>query len=151
MLLEQSRPWLLRYLYTSAVTHLVIGLVLPWVSGLGVTDVYHQIAERHFWSQAAPDAARHMQVWWLSLFGPTLQTVGVWMWALTYLGDKHRNHYVWLWYMAGVLLWAPQDAWISLQAEVMPNVWIDCAAIVLLIPPLLCLWVIDHPARVSNA
>ncbi len=148
---EQSRLWLVRWLYVAAIAHFLIGVMLPWVSGLGVVEVYHQLVEQHFWPQAAPDAARDMQVWWLSLFGPTIQTVGLWMAALTYLGDKHRSRYAWLWLMAGILVWAPQDMWISMQAEMRVNVWIDCIALASLIPPLLLLWKIDASKNKEEA
>jgi len=137
------RRWLIRWLYAAAFVHLLIGLLLPWLSTSSLLEVYHQLIELHFWNQAAPDAARNMQVWWMSLFGPTVQTVGLWMGALIYLGNQHRSRFAWLSLMLGILLWTPQDMWISMQANMLINVWIDGFAVLSIIPPLLVLWKID--------
>ncbi|MCH8620872.1 cell division protein [Undibacterium sp. TS12] len=140
---EQLRPWLIRWLYTAALAHVAVGLALPWIVHTDLGISYLQQIEQHFWPQTAPVAARQIQAWWLSLFGPTVQTVGIWMAALSYFGDKHRSRAAWLWLLAGILTWAPQDMWISMQANMRINVWIDCAALLSLVPPLLCLWRID--------
>ena len=137
------RKWLIRWLYAAAFAHFIIGLLLPWISATGLVEVYHQLIESHFWPRAAPDAARNMQVWWMSLFGATVQTVGLWMGALIYLGNQHRSRFAWLWLMTGILVWAPQDMLISMQANMLINVWIDAVAVLSMIPPLFILWKMD--------
>jgi len=137
------RKWLICWLYAAAFAHFIIGLLLPWISATGLVEVYHQLIESHFWPQAAPDAVRNMQVWWMSLFGATVQTVGLWMGALIYLGNQHRSRIAWLWLMIGILVWAPQDMLISMQANMLINVWIDVVAVLSIIPPLFILWKMD--------
>ncbi|MFZ6722675.1 cell division protein [Undibacterium sp. Ji49W] len=144
------RTWLIRWMYAAAMVHFVIGALLPWLANTGLVEVYHQHIERHFWPQAAPDAARTMQVWWMSLFGATVQTVGLWMGALVYLGNRHRSRFAWLWLMIGILIWAPQDMLISMQADMLVNVWVDAFAVLSMIPPLFILWKMDAPVSGRN-
>ena len=42
--------------------------------------------------------------------------------------------------LVGLLVWAPQDLLISLQAHVWPHVVVDAVALFAMIPPLLYLW-----------
>jgi hypothetical protein len=137
-------PTLRRYgvmwLYAAAVAHLAIGLLLPWIGQRPELDEYLAVAARALGSADA----RAVQGWWLSLFGPTLQTVGVWMLALVWFGDRRREPAAWLWLAAGLLIWAPQDMLVSLRAQVWINVWLDAATLALLLPPLYCLWLTDR-------
>jgi len=41
--------------------------------------------------------------------------------------------------MAGVLLWAPQDMWLSAQKQVWSHLWLDSFALLVLLPPLIWL------------
>ncbi|MFZ6770310.1 cell division protein [Undibacterium sp. Di26W] len=141
---EKIRTWLIRWMMAAAVAHFVAGAILPWLARQSWMDVYHQHIDQHFWQAAAPDAARAMQIWWISLFGPTVQTVGLWMAALTQLGNRYRSRLAWGWLLAGIVVWAPQDILISLQANATVHVWIDSLAVLTLIPPLLWLWRIDQ-------
>jgi hypothetical protein len=134
-----ERKWLVRWMYASAVLHLLVGLALPWVAG----------AESLAWYHAAlgPEAAHGQQAWWMALFGPTIQCVGLWMLALIWFGDRRREAAAWLWIAAGLLLWGPQDIMVSLRADVWPNVWIDLVTLALLLPAAWRLYRIDAATR----
>jgi hypothetical protein len=56
-------------------------------------------------------------VWWLSLFGATLQNLAIFVGALTYFVSKQRSAFIWLWLMIGLILWALQDMLISLRID----------------------------------
>lgn len=133
-----ERKWLLRWLYASAVLHLAVGLALPWVAAAPALDWYHAVL--------GPEAQHARQAWWLALFGPTIQCVGLWMLALVWFGDTRREPAAWLWIGAGLLLWGPQDIMVSLRAEVWPNVWLDLATLALLLPAVWRLYVLDRRA-----
>jgi hypothetical protein len=66
--------------------------------------------------------------------------LGLWMLALIHLGGRLRQPRIWLWLAGGLALWAPQDMLVSLRADYWPHVWIDAAALALMLPPLLWLW-----------
>lgn len=142
-----GRTWLVRWLYAVAAGHVVVGALLPWLSNASLLDAYHAGIETAFWRAAAPGEARQLQAWWLSLFGPTVQLMALWMAALIHLADRARQPQVWLWLMAGLLLWAPQDIVVSLRAGIWSHVWIDLLALALMLPPLLCLWRLDRRAH----
>jgi hypothetical protein len=138
------RRWLVYWLYAAALAHLLAGVLLPWVSGLPFLDDYHRAIAAGFWHGAAPEQAHAQQAWWMALFGPTMQSVGLWMFALVQLGHRHRSAAVWAWLMAGIVLWAPQDMLLSLRAGVLANVWLDVFAVAAMLPPMAWLWRIDR-------
>jgi hypothetical protein len=121
-----ERKWLVRWMYASAVAHLLVGLLLPWVADAAALGWYHELI--------GPASEHARQAWWMALFGPTIQCVGVWMLALVRFGDQYRAPSAWLWIGAGLLLWGPQDIMVSLRAGVWPNVWLDLATLALLLP-----------------
>ena len=133
-----QRKWLVRWMYASAAAHLAIGLALPWIADAAALDWYHA------WLGGA--SARPLHAWWLALFGPTIQCVGLWMLALVWFGDRRREPGAWLWIAAGLLLWGPQDIMVSLRANLWPNVWIDAATLALLLPAAWRLYRIDGAA-----
>lgn len=134
------RRCLIWWTYGAIAVHFLVGLLLPWIMQAPLFDSYHSGIEQAFWGQAAPPAARAQQVWWISLFGPTVQSVAIWMGALAYLGDVQRSRFAWGALIAGLLVWAPQDMLVSLRADCSIHVWIDTAALITMLPPLLWLW-----------
>jgi hypothetical protein len=128
----------------AAIAHGVVGALLPWIGSAEVFDGYYRHIELAFWGDVAPAAARAQQVWWIALFGATVQAISLWMWALVRLGGRQRNAEIWAWLMAGLVLWAPQDMLISLRADQWPHVWIDVFALATMLPPLLCLYRYDR-------
>lgn len=121
-----------------------LGMLLPLIAGAPLFDGYHRAIETAFWGPAIPPEARAQQVWWISLFGPTVQAAAVWMAALAWMGDRQRNALAWGALIAGLVLWAPQDMLISLQANCWAHVWIDSFAVAAMLPPLIYLFVIDR-------
>lgn len=145
------RLWLVRWLYATAAGHLLVGLVLAWAGNAEVFEAYHRSVEHFFWpGGAAPAASRAAQVWWIALFGATVQSTALWMAALVYLGDRHRSAAAWAWLLAGLALWAPQDMALSIQAQVWVHVWVDCFALLVLVPPLMWLWRHDRIEQIHS-
>lgn len=134
------RRIVVRWMYAAAIAHLLVGAAIPWIAGASWLDAYHRDIEWHFWTGAAPEAARAQQVWWMSLLGATVQCASVWMLALVHLGNRLRRREVWGWLLAGLSIWAPQDMLLSWQAQVWSHVAIDVAALVAMAPPLVWLW-----------
>jgi hypothetical protein len=133
------------WIYATILGHLLVGALLPLIPGAALFEPYHAGIEAAFWSNgAAPEGARALQLWWISLFGPTVQAAAVWMGALAYLGERHRSAFAWGALIAGIVLWAPQDIYISLQRGVTANVWIDSFALVIMLPPLVWLFMQDR-------
>ena len=145
------RKMLVGWLYAMAAVHLVAGLALPWLGGWALLDDYHKAIEVSFWGAAAPAAARAQQEWWLGLFGPTVQSVSLWMAALIYFGDRYRNPVAWVSLLAGLLLWGPQDMAFSLRAGAWSHVWLDLLALATMAPPLFVLLRMDRNVRGPEA
>ena len=146
MSITQVQKWrliLVTWMITAALVHLLVGLLMPWLAASPWTEAYHQLIEAGFWRAAAPSAARAQQVWWMGIFGATIQSLAICMLVLTLIGHFHRSRLAWGGLIASIILWAPQDIALSLQAGVIVNVWIDAIAVLLLVPPLGMLWWID--------
>lgn len=138
------RTRLVYWLYLVGLIHFLAGLALPLFAGGALFSSYHDMTESTFWHEAVPIGVRSLQVWWLSLFGATIQSLSVWMLALIRLGDIHRSRFAWSMLSVGLIIWAPQDMWISYQAGVFLHVWIDLFALVCLLPALLMMLRLDR-------
>ncbi len=144
------RLWLVRWLYAVVAGHLLVGLVLAWASDAQLFEAYHRMVENVFWQGGvAPTPARAAQVWWIALFGAAVQSTALWMAALVHLGDRHHSATAWVWLLGGLALWAPQDMVLSIQAQVWVHVWVDCFALLVLVPPLVLLWWHDRQPSIS--
>lgn len=135
------------WLYASAIGHVLVGLALPWIANWPLFTPYHDATLRFFWPSGIPQAAREQQFWWIALFGPTVQSVGLWMAALIRLGDIHRSRFAWQVLIGGLLLWAPQDMLYSLRAAAWVHVWVDWVALVTMLPPLF--WLLWHDRQLN--
>lgn len=146
-----TRTWLVRWIYLVVVAHLVAGVMLPLLSGAVLFDGYREGILRVFFDVPAPDGARAVQLWWMSLFGPTVQAAAIWMLGLAVMGDQQKNAFAWAMLILGLLVWAPQDMAISAQAHCWANVALDVVALVLMLPPLFCLCKTDLNAKRDSA
>lgn len=142
------RPALVLWLYAAAIVHILAGLTLTWAGHSGLLDGYLHTLERAFWgAEAVPAAGHEQQVWWLALFGATLQSYSLYMLALVHIGHRLKAPMAWGFLMAGILLWAPQDMLLSAQKQVWSHLWLDAFALLVLLPPLL--WLYRHDRRNS--
>ncbi|MGN8275600.1 cell division protein [Pseudomonas sp. SMV71] len=140
------RQTLITWLYAAAVLHLLAGVTLSWAGHSGLLDDYLLTLEQAFWgSEMAPAAARAQQVWWVALFGATLQSYSLYMLALVHIGSRLKSSMPWGWIIAGIVWWAPQDMLFSAQARVWSHLWLDGFALLVLLPPLF--WLYRHDRR----
>lgn len=144
------RLWVV-WLYAVAIAHLLGGVLLSWAGHSGLLDSYLSSVEHAFWSSDVPAAARAQQVWWVALFGATLQAYAFCMLALVHIGNTLKQPMAWGWLMAGLLLWAPQDILISLSAGMASHLVVDLLALLVLLPPLFWLYRHDRQRLISQA
>ena len=147
--IRTQRQYLVVWLYNMAILHFVVGVLLAWGSSLDYFDAYNHDVLSGFFSEISQSENR-FQAWWLSLFGATLQNIGIFMGALIYVGNLYRNKHVWLWMIVGIGVWAPQDILISLQAGVESHLWLDSIALLLILPPLINLWILDRKNSIAG-
>jgi hypothetical protein len=141
---EMLRTSAVRFTFAFVAAHLIVGALLPLLVNLPLLEGYHHAIETAFWGIDIPAGSRALQTWWISLFGPTVQAAAVWMGALAWIGDRQRNAFAWGALIAGLVLWAPQDIALSLRAQCWAHVWLDCAALAAMLPPLLYLYFTDR-------
>ena len=138
------RTWAVRVTYFSIALHLVVGAALPLFVNAALFEGYHHGIETAFWGADVPHQVRVHQSWWIALFGPTVQAAALWMGALAYIGAQQRSAFAWGALIAGIVLWAPQDIFLSLRADCWNNVWLDCIAVAGMLPPLVYLFLTDR-------
>jgi hypothetical protein len=71
--------------------------------------------------------------------------------ALIRLADRLRQPSIWLWLIAGLAVWGPQDVLVSLRAACWPHVAADAFALAVMLPPLVWLWRHDGRAALRRA
>lgn len=146
---EAIRAWLVRWIYLLTFGHFAAGVLLAWFSHFSFFDHYHQSILAQIGDFSI--TAHQLQVWWLSLFGATLQNVAIFMGVLTYVGNKQRSAFVWAWMIVGLILWAPQDMLISLRIDLWLHVWVDSIVLLLMLPPLIVLWCVDRKSAIARS
>lgn len=137
------RVWLIRWLYLVGIGHLAGAILMTWCADLALLTIYHQQVLDKF---GLADWAEELQRWWVQLFGATLQAFSLLMLLLVYCGNRYRSGFLWGAMALILLIWAPQDAMISLQKDMLSHVWVDVAALAVLVPPLIILAIIDMRA-----
>ncbi len=140
----EFRPWLVRWLYGYALLHFLVGIGMTWMMESTFFESYHQLVLGRFWPEGSSVIARELHLWWLKLFGATLQFAAIFMAVLIYMGDRTRRAAVWLWMMIGLMVWGPQDIYVSLQRDLWMHLWMDLFVLSTMLPPLFLLWQFDR-------
>lgn len=136
------RFWLVGWLYLVALGHFFVAVGITWFADFpGFTGYHQRILSVFGFSDAA---AMEMHLWWMALFGATLQAFALFMLALIYVANRYSHSTIWFVLACVILLWVPQDIFISIKKNVWMHVWIDLAAVIALVPPLIILWRIDR-------
>lgn len=141
---RHTRRTLVCWLYLIVVGHIAGGLLLTWSGATGGLDAYLHVVDQAFWNNPVPAQAAAQQRWWFGLFGATLQSYGIGVLALTHIGHRQRSAAAWAWMLLGIVVWAPQDIWLSASAGVWLNLVLDSLALLILVPPLLWLIITDR-------
>jgi hypothetical protein len=130
------RKWVIRWLYLMGFVHLLGGVVVTWGDENWLAAYNTQVLTALDLTESA-----ELQIWWLSIFGATLQAFAILFIGLVHLGNKFKLQNVWLCLILAILVWAPQDIYFSAIKNVWINVWADALALVSLLPALIyCYW-----------
>jgi hypothetical protein len=140
---DAVRIWCIRWLYLAAIGHFVVGLLMAWWGDSVLFSHYNQIALENF-ILIDNSSAKELHIWWLAIFGATLQAFSILLAALVYLGSQYKDNRVWLLIIIAIVIWAPQDIYFSAMKDIWMNVWVDLAAVVTLLPPLVFLMRCDR-------
>ncbi len=140
---DAIRIWCIRWLYLAAMGHFVVGLLMAWYGDSVLFNHYNQIALEKF-ILIDNSSAKELHSWWLTIFGATLQAFSVLLMSLIYVGNQYKDNRVWLLIIIAIVIWAPQDIYFSAMKDIWMNVWIDSAAVITLLPPLVFLMKYDR-------
>jgi hypothetical protein len=132
--------FLQKWLLVLAWLHLAIGLAIPFIAYSALFDSYSARLQQAFWpGLTVPPETLAFQRWIVSLFGPTLASVGVVMIWLVRAGIRSGEAWPWRAILAALAIWAPGDVYISMTKDFWLHVWIDAAALLTIVPPVLIL------------
>lgn len=139
------------WLLAIAWLHLIAGLAIPFIAHSGLFDFYSSLLQQSFWpGQLVPPETLAFQRWLVSLFGPTLASVGVAMIYLVRAGIRSTEAWPWNAILAALAVWAPSDIMISLMKNFWLHLWIDAVALLTIVPPVLMMRArAGQPAPVS--
>ncbi|GGY80490.1 hypothetical protein GCM10011613_26900 [Cellvibrio zantedeschiae] len=140
------RSWLIYWIYFVSFGHFAVGFLVAWFSNLSTFYAYHHSILERFGDLSAQ--AYQLQIWWISLFGATVQNLAIFMGVLTYVASKYRISLVWNSMVIGLIVWAPQDILISLQVDMWLHVWVDAIVLAVMLPPLMMLSWLDRNQNV---
>ena len=129
-------------MFLFAILHILTGLGMTWWGDSLVFETYHQMVLTQI-----PNAGRTLEQVWFSLFGATLQLVGMMLLALIYCAQKFRSAKLWTFLIVGLCLWAAQDIFLSLRYALWLNVVVDLAALLWSVPCLVCLVLFDREQK----
>ena len=135
---DVRRIWCIHWLYLAATGHFVVGLLMAWWGDSVLFNRYNQIALENF-ILIDNSSAKELHIWWLAIFGATLQAFSILLAALVFLGNQYKDNRVWLLIIIAIVIWAPQDIYFSAMKNIWMNVWVDLAAVICLLPPLVFL------------
>ncbi len=132
--------FLQNWLLLLAWLHLAIGLAVPVIAYSALFGHYSALLQAAFWpGQALSPETLAFQRWIVSLFGPTLASVGVVMIYLVRAGIRTGEAWPWNAILVALAVWAPGDIYISLLKDFWLHVWIDALALLAIVPPVLVL------------
>jgi hypothetical protein len=83
---DVRRIWCIHWLYLAATGHFVVGLLMAWWGDSVSFNRYNQIALENF-ILIDNSSAKELHIWWLAIFGATLQAFSILLAALVYLGN----------------------------------------------------------------
>ncbi len=143
--------FLQNWLLLLAWLHLAIGLFIPAIAHSALFGHYSALLQAAFWpGQVIPPETLDFQRWIVSLFGPTLASVGVVMIYLVRAGIRSDDTWPWNAILLALAVWAPGDIYISLLKDFWLHVWIDTLALLVIVPPVLVLRAqTKQPRRIS--
>lgn len=141
---HSARLWLVRWLYAAALFHFLAGFGLSWFGSSALFDTYYREIETAFWGALAPTAGRTQLVWWVAIFGATLQGFALLMGVVVAAADRLRCSRLWGALLVVIVIWAPQDLLISWRGGVWSHLVVDAFALLVLLPPLAWLMRIDR-------
>lgn len=147
MSLALNRKWLIYWMYFVAFGHFIGGVLVSWFSNAEFFNGYHNEIVARFGTVNAQLHGLH--IWWLNLFGATLQNIAIYMGVLVHVGNKTRSALVWIWMAIGLIIWFPQDIIISMRINLWIHVWVDVVAMLILLVPIMLLWAIDKKCAQS--
>lgn len=132
--------FLQNWLLLLAWLHLATGLAIPVIAHSAQFGHYSALLQAEFWpGQMLPPETLAFQRWIVSLFGPTLASVGVVMIYLVRAGIRSDDAWPWNAILLALAVWAPGDIYISLLRDFWLHVWIDALALLAIVPPVLVL------------
>ena len=130
---------LVYWLYFVALSHIVLGLILPLLAYSEFSLFYHYELANTFWhTEEIPEPALEFQRWIIALFGPTVASWGILMFWLVKEAHTKQQHHPFNALLLSILAWASLDMAISSIHDFYYHYLLDSIAfLAILIPALL--------------
>lgn len=137
---DAAKPYLEKWLLLVAWGHIATGIAIPVIAYSAGFDYYSGLLQQACWpKEPVPAQTVEFQRWIVALFGPTIASVGVVMLYLVRAGIRTGDIWPWTAILLALAVWAPGDIGISMMRHFQLHVWIDIAALLVIVPPVLIL------------
>jgi len=126
-----------KWLWAVGVAIAAFGVVMVFLSGTALFDVFNSQIDPVFWGSVGPDAASAgFRQWVYGVWGSTIAGWGVTIAYLAGNAFKKRERWAWNGIVAGLLVWYVLDTLVSVLSMVYFNVGFNTALLTLAGMPL---------------
>jgi hypothetical protein len=119
------------------------GMSLPWLLR---SDLMSNYVAHVFQALQLPPEAQPAALILMSFLGPTIASWGVLFLFMVQTTLPSKTPKPMLFLCTALLAWAPLDIWLSWQARIYHNIWLDLLIVTAIVPPM---WWLTRNAKAS--
>jgi hypothetical protein len=128
-----------RWLFIVGLIIVVFGLVMAFLNGTTVFELFNGQIDPAFWGDGdTPEAATRFRQWAYGAWGATVAGWGIFVAFIAHHPFRHRERWSWNCLAVGLLVWYLADTAISLYFRVYFNAVFNTVLLILVTLPLTC-------------
>jgi hypothetical protein len=121
-----------RWLFVVGIGIAVFGILMAFLSGTPIFDLFNQQIEPAFWGAGSSlESVRPFQQWIYGIWGATIAGWGVFVTFIAYYPFRNKEKWAWNCLVLGLLVWFVLDTALSVFHKVYFNVAFNTALLIL--------------------
>lgn len=121
-----------KWLFIVGVTISVFGVLMAFLSGTSLFDLFNRQIDPAFWNSGTPDVlARQFQQWIYGVWGATIAGWGIFLSYLARYPFKRKERWSWNCLVFGLLVWFVLDTAFSVSHRVYFNAVFNTALLII--------------------
>ena len=127
-----------RWLFVVGILIAVFGILMAFLGGTSLFDVFNRQIDPVFWSASAlEEGARGFQGWIYGVWGATIAGWGIFVAFIAHYPFRNRERWAWNCLVAGILVWFVLDTSLSIFHKVYFNAAFNTALLLLAMLPII--------------